>query len=78
MISSKKNILEYILYIHYLFCFYKTIGNIKTLIDASSRVNTMTPVYILKLGLNIRKTNIRARKIDISKLVIYRIVVVLF
>ena len=38
------------------------------MIDSGSKVNTMTPTYIAKLGLKVRKTDIGAQKIDGSTL----------
>ena len=49
--TSKKNItLDYILYIYYFIYFQKNSNNVKVLIDACNEVNTITPIYILKLG----------------------------
>lgn len=44
------------------------------MINSGSKVNAMTPIYIAKLGLKIRKTNIRAQKIDGSILNTFGIV----
>ncbi len=41
---------------------------IKALIDSDREVNTMTPVYAVKLGLITRKTSVGAQKIDSSPL----------
>lgn len=59
--ASKKDdvILEKVPCIHYLLCFYKNKKNqVQVLIDSSSKVNTITPEYILKLGLKICSTNV--------------------
>lgn len=45
----------------------------KALIDSSSEVNAMTLAYIVKLGLTIQKTSIKAQKINGSTLKTYSI-----
>lgn len=58
-ISKKKNIiLEKVLFIYYLLCFQKKTLEIKALIDFNCKVNTITPIYALKLGFEIRNTNV--------------------
>ena len=46
-------------------------AGIKALIDLDSKVNAMTPAYILKLDLNVYHTDVRAQKIDGSTLGIF-------
>lgn len=42
--------------------------NIKALLDSGSKVNTITPVYRIKLGLKSRHINVDVKKIDGSVL----------
>lgn len=48
------------------------------LIDSSSKVNLMTPTYVIKLGFTTQKTSVRALKIDGSSLGTYSIVTIGF
>ena len=51
--------------IHYPVQFQKDKGaTIRALIDLGSKVNVMTPVYAKQLGFQVRKTDVRAQKID--------------
>ncbi len=50
----------------------------KALLDSRSKVNTMSQAFTQQLGLKIRKTNIRAQKIDGTTLETYKIVVSTF
>lgn len=43
-----------------------------------SKVNTITPVYTIKLGLTIWKTNVGAQKINSFTLMTYTIVIISF
>ena len=70
--------LKRVLYIHHLLCFSKNPHEISTLIDLGSEVNTMTSAYTAKLGLKVRKNNIRAKKIDGSTLNIFGMVLANF
>lgn len=67
-------ILERVMYIHYPFYFQKDTIEIKVLIDFNNKVNTITLAYILKLGLQVCYTNVRALEIDCSILKTFRIV----
>ena len=58
--TNKKVTLERVLYIHYLLRFQKDNASVKALVDLGSEVNAMTPAYAAKLGLKVRKTDIRA------------------
>lgn len=61
--TSKKDkvILKRVLYIHYLFCFYKDKKDeIKTLINSNNKINTMTLAYTSKLGQKVCSTNVEA------------------
>ena len=54
--------------IHYRVWFQESQEQIKALLDSGSEVNAMSPVYVKRLVLKTRKTNIRAQKIDGSAL----------
>ena len=65
--------------IHYPLHFRKDNQNkVQALIDYGSKVNTMIPAYILKLGLRVRQTNVGAQKIDGSTLKTFEIVLASF
>ena len=49
--------------IHYPVQFQKDKEIIKALIDFGSEVNAMTPAYAKQLGLQVRKTDVRAQKL---------------
>lgn len=51
---------KYILYIYYLFCFWKDKSNVKALINFSSEINAMILAYTKKIDFQIEKTNIKA------------------
>ena len=53
-------------------------NNIQALINLSNKINTITSSYILKLGLKIWKTNIKAQKIDSFSLKLFEIVLTSF
>ena len=53
----------------------KDMVEIQDLIDSKSEVNAIAPAYVKKLGLQVRKTNIGAQKIDRSTLKTYDIVI---
>ena len=57
-------LLERVLCIHHLLHFQKDLQETRVLIDLGNEVNAMTPTYATKLGLKIRKTDIKAQKID--------------
>ena len=59
--------------IYYLVRFQEE--QVKVLLDSSSKVNAMSPVYAKKLGLKTRKTNVEARKIDGSALETFGMVI---
>ena len=64
--SDEKIVFEKIPYIYYLVCFQKYQEQIKILFDSGSKVNTMSLVYVKKLGFKTWKTNFRAQKIKDS------------
>ena len=66
--TNKEVTLERVPYIYYPLHFRKDTAGIGALVDLGSEVNTMTPAYAAKLGLQIRNTNIGAQKIDGSTL----------
>ena len=61
--TSRKTILEQVLYIWYPVQFYRKNNedkdkNVRALIDSSSKVNAMHPAYATKLGLRTRKIDV--------------------
>lgn len=70
--------LEQVSYIYYLLCFQKDIVSIKALINLDSKVNTITPPYALKLGLQVYYKNIGTQKIDGSTFKTFEIVLASF
>lgn len=52
--------LERVPCIYYPLCFRKSKGDMKAFIDSSSEINAMILAYTNKLGLCIRKTNVKA------------------
>ena len=54
--------LDWIPCIYYLIWFKK--NKVQALINFGSKVNVMTPAYLLKLGLKVRFINIKAQKIN--------------
>ena len=61
--------------IHYLVRFRKDKDAMQALINSGSEVNDMLPTYTKKLGLEIRKTDVGALKIDGSTFSIFGIVI---
>lgn len=60
-------LLEYMLYIYYLFRFWKNKkSDVKAFINSNSEVNVITLTYVKKLGFQIQKTVIGVQKIDKS------------
>ena len=45
------------------------------MLNSGSEVNVMSPVYVKKLGLKARKTNVGAKKIDSSALETLKMVI---
>lgn len=58
--TSKEIILEKILYINYLFNFWKNVDKTQTLTNFGYEVNIIILEYISKLSLKVYYTNIRA------------------
>lgn len=68
-----------ILYIYYPFCLQKDNKNrLQVVIDSGSKINTMTPVHVLKLGVKFCHTNVEAQKINDSIFNTFRIVLANF
>ena len=62
-------ILDRVPCIYYPVQFRKDKGaTIQALIDSGSEVNAMTPAYAKQLGLQVRRTDVGAQKIDCSSL----------
>ena len=77
--SKEKHVsLERIPCIHYPLRFCKDTAGVRALIDSSSEVNAISPAYILKLGLKVHHTNVRAQKIDSSSLETFGMVLASF
>ena len=57
-----------ILCIHYFIWFQENQEQVRALLDSGSKVNAMNFAFAWKLGLHIRKTNVRAQKIEDSTL----------
>ena len=73
--EAQKVILDRVPCIHYLVQFQKDKGSIIwALIDSNSEVNAMTPAYAKQLGLQVRKTDVKAQKIDGSLLRTFKMV----
>ena len=66
--TNKEVTLERVPCIHYPLRFRKDTVGVRALVDSDSEVNAMTPVYAAKLGLQVRRTDIRAQRIDSSTL----------
>lgn len=65
-INKEDNIvLKNVLYIYYLFRFYKNKkNNMQPLINSSNKINVITPAFISKLGLRVCRTNVKDEKIN--------------
>ena len=73
--KAQEVILDRVPYIHYPIQFQKEKEVIMALINSDSKVNTMTPAYTFKLGIQVWKTNVGAQKIDSSLLWTFGIVI---
>lgn len=73
--KKKTKILEYVSCIWYAMMFK---DKTDALFDLESKVNIMSQAFALKLGLKIRKTNIKIEKIDCTTLKTYVMVVFMF
>ena len=76
--TNKKMTLEQVPCIHYPLHFWKNIAIVRVLVDSGSKVNAMTLTYAAKLGLKVRKTDIKAQKINGSTLETFEMVLVDF
>ena len=72
--TNKEVTLKRVPYIYYPLCFRKDTIGVRALVDSGNEINTMTPTYVAKLGLQVRKTDIRAQKIDGSTLETFEMV----
>lgn len=70
--------LSRVLYICYLIQFQKGQAKVKTLINSSSEVNVITTIFIAKLRLRPRPTNISVQKIESSPLETYNMSLAVF
>ncbi len=75
MTDKKTEELERVPCIWYLVTFK---DQTKALLDSESEVNAMSQTFAQQLGLKIRKTNVRAQKIDGTTLETYKMVVFTF
>ena len=73
--KTKKEALEWVPCIWYPVTFK---DQTKVLLDSGSKVNAMNPAFASQLGPKIRKTNIRAKKINSTTLETYEMVVSTF
>lgn len=64
--SNENVVLNQILYFYYPLWFKK--NEVQALINSGSKINIKTLVYVLKLDLQVRYTNVKAQKIDGSTL----------
>lgn len=78
MTNVKKKALKGVTYIHYLVQLKNELDKIQGLIDLGSEINIITSAYAKKLGFWMKKTDLRAQKIDASILETYNIVIVGF
>lgn len=77
-IEKTLQLLERVLYIHYLLHFQKDISGIKVMIDLNSELNARTLMYISKLGLNVYHINVKAQIIDSSTFETFEMVLASF
>ena len=64
-----------VLCIKYSIQFQEDLKKVRALLNSGNKVNILNPAFTQKLGLYIRKTIIRARKIDGSTLETFAIVI---
>lgn len=62
LMTASLKALQYVCWIWYPVLFQ--VEEIRALIDFSREINTMTPVYAIKLGFSIQKTSIGVQKMD--------------
>lgn len=83
MLKASKNnnniVLKRILYIHYLFYFYKNKKiKIQAPINFNYKINAITLTYVTKLGFKICHINVKAQKINSCIFKIFRIILTSF
>ena len=83
LVSAKE--LEQIIYIQYLITFPGSVtqddsvlDSMSALLDLSSKINAIHPVFAERLGLVIQTTNVSTQKIDGTTLETYRMVIAVF
>lgn len=64
--------------IYHLVYLKKDQAKVQVLLNFNSKINTITPVYIARLGLKICPTNARAQKIDGSIFAMFKMVLTYF
>ena len=78
-IKKDEVVLERVPCIYYLLHFRKDKENkVQVLINLGSEINAMTPAYASKLSLRVRRTDVRAQKIDGSTFKTFGIVLASF
>ncbi len=78
MANKEGVIMKRIPCLYYPCYFEKNSKKVGTLLDLVSKVNVMTLVYTIKLGLKVRNINVKAQKIDDFILKTFEIVLVSF
>lgn len=78
IIKETNQVLKHLSYIHYLISLNKDKVKTQALINPGSEINTITLVYILKVGFKIYSTDIIASKIEGSALETFNIVLASF
>lgn len=77
--KKDKMVLAKLPYIYYLLRFWKNNQNkMRASIDFGSKLNKITPIYVLKLGLWVCQTYIGTQKIDGSTFKIFEIILASF
>ena len=73
--SGKDVVLKMVPYIYYSVWFQKGQEQVIALLNSGSEVNAISPAFVERLGLKIRKTNVGAQKIDGSTLETFKMVI---
>lgn len=76
--TSESPLFKRILYIYYPLQFKRDLAKIQALLDSNSKVNAKTPIYMAKLGLTVKITNLGDQKINGSTLKTFGIVLASF
>ena len=75
MTNNGKKVIVRELCIYYLVQFLEGQEQVRVLFDINSKINTMSPAYIIKLIFKTWKTNVGAQKINGSSLEIFGMVI---